>query len=126
MSASEVQEGAAAAHEEVPTKEVPKETVQEVANDNEKEDAVSSPVTETKDKDHHRPASLAPSSHTDLSDTDDKDTVSHFLGHPLLLAYLPLGKDKCNPPDFQMRKITKERGLTSGNNHEYCHHAGYF
>ncbi|KAA8628642.1 hypothetical protein SMACR_06265 [Sordaria macrospora] len=73
MSASEVQEGAAAALEEVATtKEVPKETVQEVTNDHEKEDAASSPVTETKDKDNQRPASLAPS--TDLSDTDDKDT----------------------------------------------------
>ncbi|KAJ4416403.1 hypothetical protein N0V85_002297 [Neurospora sp. IMI 360204] len=71
MSASEVQEGAAAAHEEVATKEVPKETVQEVTNEHEKEGE----ETETKDKDaqpdHQRPASLAP---TDLSDTDDKDT----------------------------------------------------
>ncbi|KAK3952197.1 rab-GTPase-TBC domain-containing protein [Pseudoneurospora amorphoporcata] len=70
MSASEVQEGAAAAQEEVATKEVPKETVQEVTNELEKEDAASSPATETKD--NHRPASLAPS--TALSDTDDKDT----------------------------------------------------
>ncbi|KAK3345467.1 rab-GTPase-TBC domain-containing protein [Neurospora tetraspora] len=71
MSASEVQEGAAAAHEEVATKEVPKETVQEVTNEHEKEGE----ETETKNKDaqpdHQRPASLAP---TDLSDTDDKDT----------------------------------------------------
>ncbi|CCC07216.1 unnamed protein product [Sordaria macrospora k-hell] len=98
MSASEVQEGAAAALEEVATtKEVPKETVQEVTNDHEKEDAASSPVTETKDKDNQRPASLAPS--TDLSDTDDKDTVSP-------IPYLPLGRTSRTSAtqNFQMRK----------------------
>lgn len=77
MSASEIQEGAAAPHEAVATKEIPTETVQEVTHEHEKEDAASSPVTETKDKDsqpdHQRPASLAP---TNLSDPDDKDTVS--------------------------------------------------
>ncbi|KAL0471039.1 rab-GTPase-TBC domain-containing protein [Neurospora intermedia] len=75
MSASEIQEGAAAPHEAVATKEIPTETVQEVTHEHEKEDAASSPVTETKDKDsqpdHQRPASLAP---TNLSDPDDKDT----------------------------------------------------
>lgn len=88
MSASEVQEGAAAPHEAVATKKIPTETVQEVTHEHEKEDVASSPVTETKDKDSQRPASLAP---TNLSDPDDKDTVSlPFLPQ---LAMLPAPRE---------------------------------
>lgn len=100
MSASEIQEGGAAAHEDVATKEVPKETVQEVTNDHEKEDAASSPVTETKEeKNSQRPASLAPS--TDLSDTDDKDTVSLSAPIPSLLTCPWEGQVQPNLPDVQ-------------------------